>query len=204
MVADDGGLADYHAGSMVDEEVLADLGASIDVHAGAAVRVLGHDAGDQRHVLRVKLVGDAVHEYGEEARVAEDDLFLALRRRVAVEGGLHIGKQHALDLGQLAKEVGADSIYALARFLARGIGVLEQKRLGKLAAQGVLNADKRFADEVLGVGAGGRFVAEVAGEHHAAKVFDHVGDCLLVGEVAVGVGEEDFLRAVVLGDARND
>ena len=50
-------------------------------------------------------MGDAIHEDGEEARVGEDDLLLALRCRVAIEGGLNVGQQNALNFRKLAEEV---------------------------------------------------------------------------------------------------
>ena len=204
VVADIGGLADNDAGGVVDEEVLADLRAGVDVDAGAAVGVLGHDARDERHVLHVQLVRDAVHEDGEEARIAEDDLFLALGGRVAVEGRLHVGQQDALDFRQAAEERGADLIDARVQ-LFRCQAAAEQQRLAQLAAQRILDADERFADEVLGVDARGRFVAEVTREHDAAQVLHDVHDGKLVREMLVRVGEEDLLAlAVVFRDACND
>ena len=105
VVADDGRFADDHAGGVIDEEVLADGGSRVDVDAGAAMGVLGHDAGNERHILRVELMVDAIHEDGEETRVGEDDLLLALRCRVAIEGGLNVGQQNALNFRKLAEEV---------------------------------------------------------------------------------------------------
>ena len=56
VVADDAGLADDRAGAVVHEEMRADLRARVQVHAGAGVRPLGHDARDEGDVLEVKLV----------------------------------------------------------------------------------------------------------------------------------------------------
>ena len=136
VVADDGGFADYHTCCMVDEEVLANGCAGVDIDAGTAMGVLGHDAGDERHVLRVQFVCDAVHEDGEEPRIREDDLFLALSCWVAIEGSLDIGKQHALDFGQLLEEVLADFIYTLLNLgFADVFRTFEQQRFFQLAAQ---------------------------------------------------------------------
>ncbi len=56
---------------MVDEEVFADRGARVDVHAGAAVRVFAHDARNQGHVLQIQLMREAVDVDGEESRRRE-------------------------------------------------------------------------------------------------------------------------------------
>ena len=179
-------------GGVVDEEVLVDRGARVDVDAGAAVRVLAHDARDHGDFLHVQLVRDAVHEDGVEARVREDDLGLALGRRVAVEGGLHVLEQHLVQLRQAAEEVVAHVPDARVELFGAQIGVAEQERLAQLAAQRILDANERLADEVLRVRARGRLVAEIAREHDAAQVVDDVDDRLLAGEVAVRIGEEDL------------
>lgn len=73
-LADLGGLADDDAGSVVDEEVLADGGAGVDVNAGETVGVLGHDAGNEGHLQQVQLMCQAVDHDGVETGVGEDDL----------------------------------------------------------------------------------------------------------------------------------
>ena len=50
MIADDGGLADDDACGVVDEEVLADLRARVDVDTSELVGMLAHDTRDKRHV----------------------------------------------------------------------------------------------------------------------------------------------------------
>ena len=49
IVADDGGLAHYDAGAVVNKEVPANRGAGMDVDAGLAVCVFRHDAGQHGH-----------------------------------------------------------------------------------------------------------------------------------------------------------
>ena len=89
--------------------------------------------------------------------------------------------------------------------LLRCQAAAEQQRLAQLAAQRILDADERFADEVLGVDARGRFVAEVTREHDAAQVLHDIHDGKLVREMLVRVGEEDLLAlAVVFRDTCND
>ena len=59
-VADDGGFADDHSGSVVDEEALADAGAGVDVDPGLGVGEFGDDTRNERHLKFVEFVGDAV------------------------------------------------------------------------------------------------------------------------------------------------
>ena len=84
VLADVAGLADDDAGAVVDEEAGADAGAGVDVDAGLGVGVLGHHARDQRHAQQQQLVGDAIDRDRLQAGIAEDDLVMALGRRVAL------------------------------------------------------------------------------------------------------------------------
>ena len=63
------------------KKLAADARAGVDVDAGRAVRELGDDARDERHAEPVELVRDAVVGDGGDARVAEDGLVGARRRR---------------------------------------------------------------------------------------------------------------------------
>ena len=47
MMSDVAGLADYHAGTMVDEEIVADVRARVDVDTRQLMSVLCHHTGDQ-------------------------------------------------------------------------------------------------------------------------------------------------------------
>ena len=100
MLADLGGFADHDAGAVVDEEVVADLRAGVDVDAGAAVGPLGHHAGNERDVELVELVGQAIDGDRFQAGVAEDHFVERLAGRVAVVGGLDVGGQ----IGPAARE----------------------------------------------------------------------------------------------------
>lgn len=54
--ANDGGFADYDAGAVVDEEVISDCGAGVNVNASAAVGVFCHDARDVGYAEGVDFV----------------------------------------------------------------------------------------------------------------------------------------------------
>ena len=97
MVADNGGFADNDTRCMVDK-VFADGCACIDVDTSAAMGVFGHDAGISGTFC---VYSSWAMRYTKMAKSPDrkDNLFLALRGWVAIEGGLNVGKQHALDFG---------------------------------------------------------------------------------------------------------
>ena len=90
-VADLAGLADDHAGAVIDEEVGSDRGAGMDVDAGAAVGPLGHHAREERDILAVEQMGDALDGDGLQTGIGEDDLLETARGGIARIGGLDIG-----------------------------------------------------------------------------------------------------------------
>src|SRR3569623_3558309 len=89
--ADHSGLADHHAGAVSDEETAAYLGAGMNVDAGVGMGDLGEHARDQRHAGAVEMMGDAVMNDGEHARITQQHFVDAVRRRVAVVGRHHVG-----------------------------------------------------------------------------------------------------------------
>lgn len=89
----------------------------VDVHAGDAMGVLAHDAGNEGHVGLVELVGYAIDEDGIEAGIGEYDLLLGLCRWVAVKGRLYVLEQKSLCRGKAVEEIGTD----LARLLVHGV-----------------------------------------------------------------------------------
>ena len=205
MIADRGGFANDNARGMVDEEVFTDRSARIDVYARTAMRIFGHDAWNQRHLLHVKLMGDAVHEYRKESRIRKDDLLFALCGRVAVESSLHILEKGLVQFGQLRKERFRYLVHArFDLFLRHGVAVAEQQSLAQLALQGVFDTNERIADEIAGVAARGDFLSEITGEHQVAQIRQNADDCIPVGKMAVGLGEKDFGRFVILRDTFDD
>ena len=85
-----GGLADHHAGAVVDEEAAADGGAGVDLDLGEEAADLRDHARQQRDAPAIELVREAVRQDGVEARIAEEDLDDALGRRVFPENGVDL------------------------------------------------------------------------------------------------------------------
>ena len=62
----------------------------------------------------------------------------------------------------------------------------------------MLDTRERIADEVLGARLARDLPAEVTREHDSANVIENLDDAMLVGEVPILLGEEDFLGLVVV------
>ena len=219
VVADHGGLAYHHARSVVDEEVLADLGTRADVDARAAVRELGHDARDDGYVLLVEHVRDTVHVDGVQARIREDDLLLRAGGRISVVERLNVGEQHPLDAGKLVEEhrahlrgAIADALGSPAAQRAGRVGLLGVAVVGRvgegeddLLAQRPLDLDERLADEVLRTrGRREHLVAEIARKQHPPQVLENPLHGRAAGKLPPRFREEYLVGLVVLLDALYD
>ena len=90
MAADDGRLADDDAGAMVDEEMVTDLCARVDVDAGGGMGQFRHHPRGKRDALLIEQVRQPVVEHRPDARVADEHLVLAAGGRVTLEGRRHV------------------------------------------------------------------------------------------------------------------
>ena len=146
---------------------------------------------------------DAIYERSKEAGVREDNFFFALSGGIAIEGCLDISQQNALDFGQLIEEVFANFINTFVDFFFASEWLIfarraaEQECFGKLLAKSIFDTDERLANEVFRIGARRGFITEIAREHYASNIFDNADDSFLVGEVFIGISEEDFRRTVI-------
>ena len=113
-VADDGGLADHHAGAMVDEEAAADGGARMDVDAGVGMGDLGHHARQHGHAQPVQHVGQAMVDHRGHAGIAQQHLVGAVRGRRPDRRRSRPG-QRASRTWQLGAELAHDADGALLR-----------------------------------------------------------------------------------------
>jgi hypothetical protein len=90
-LTDDRSFTDDDARAVVDEEACAYVRARMDVDAGLAVGFLGDDPGGQRGAQPVQGVGDPMVDHRLDAGVAKQHFVHAACRRIAVEGGQHVG-----------------------------------------------------------------------------------------------------------------
>src|SRR6266404_8498335 len=79
--ADLTGLANYHAGAVIDKKMRANLCARMDVDTGTAVCPLGHNAGDQGHLV-VEKVRQSINRDRFQGWISEDDFLITFRSRI--------------------------------------------------------------------------------------------------------------------------
>lgn len=177
MVADDRRLPHHNAGPVVDEEILADDGAGVDVDTGDAVGVFRHDPGQQGNAEGIQNMGQAVNGNGKQPGIAEDDLVGAECGGISVVKGFHICLGDGPDAGDGPKELQAQLLGFLFRLRGRH-GAAQYD--GDLLVQIVHDVLNQHGEVVLGVV---NAVGSVPGEarvDNAQKLADHVDHHILV------------------------
>src|SRR5512145_2442084 len=99
-VADNGRFTDDYAGAVIDEKVLADRRAGVNIDSGFRMGRLAHDPRDQRDIRPVQFIGDPVRADRLDARIGNDDLLETLGGRIAVVGGLNVALEQFADYRQ--------------------------------------------------------------------------------------------------------
>jgi len=122
VAADNGGFPHDRAGAMVHEEMGTNLGARMQVHPGASVRPLGHDAGDQRDVLEIQFMRHPLHRDGFNERIRDDDFLLAECRRVAVVRRFGVRLKQLPNTRQAGQEFDGQRVGKWAQALLRQLG----------------------------------------------------------------------------------
>jgi hypothetical protein len=108
--ADLGGFADHGAHAVVDHQARADRGAGVDFDPGQKAPQLRNPAGDQIELVHPQPVGQAIKPGRMQTRIAEHDLQLATRRRVALKVNLDIATDSLQHNGFfLLRQVGDES-----------------------------------------------------------------------------------------------
>ena len=189
VVADNAGLPDHDARTVVDVEPFADRGPRVDVDSRLAVGPFGHHARQDRDVQFVHHVGQPVDGHGVESRVAEDHLLLAVGGGVAAVVHFGVLHQPGEDERNFAEETLRERFAAaLLRGAQRGDD-LQEPFLYLFPAQFYLlerhvlvgthqeeEVDQRV-DELAGLDRGGDFAVERAGHLVEAcrEIFQRIG-----------------------------
>lgn len=154
---DDTCLANDDTRTVVNREILTDVGTGVDVDTCLGVSKLGHEARDEGHAHETELVSDTIVGEATDDGVAGDDLCMTVRRRVTVVSRYDIGSEDTTDLRQTADELARD-VVRLHRQVTVGnvhriiiiIGDMAETQTGKhLVAEQVIHSLDVDADLVL-------------------------------------------------------
>ena len=115
VLADDGSLADDHAGAVVNEEVRPNGGAGVNVDTGEGMGIFRHHPGQHGDLHEIQLMGDAENADGFKGWVGQHDFLPAGGGGIALVGSLHVGVQRVPDGGEFGKQ-SVDHIVILRGF----------------------------------------------------------------------------------------
>src|ERR1700676_3760011 len=104
MTAQDTRLADDGAGAMIHKKMCSNLRARMQIHPGAAMRPLGHDAWNKWNVFEIQLMGKPLDGDGLDKWIGQNDLLFAERGGVAIKGCLSVGLEQFTDARQAGQK----------------------------------------------------------------------------------------------------
>ena len=174
MIADTCGLADNNTRTVVNKEIFTDRGAGINIDSGPAVGMLRHNSRNKRNILYIKFMSNPVYKNSIQSRIGEDDLFLALGRRVAVKTGLNIFQEQPLYVRQTSKEILTD-FYSLNRKLLSTLILfilIHQSRF-YLFFQHLINLCQRITNKILRRRVRNILRSKIPREHHTPQILDN-------------------------------
>jgi hypothetical protein len=115
MVTDNAGFSDDDTSSVIDKEIVTDLGAWMNIDPGSAMGPLGHNPREQWQLHQVKGVGDALNSDRLDTRIANDYFLVALTCRIALICRFYIGTQKQTNLGNASNQIKGDGFGLLLR-----------------------------------------------------------------------------------------
>ena len=209
MIANLARFADHDARAMVDEEVVADRRAGMDVDSRFLVCPLGHHAWNERHAQPMQFVRQAVDRYGPESRIAENHFVQALARRVAVIRRLDIRRQQPAQVGDPLEEVdrhrlalGFEVGFLIARIGILDHAVLVPQRASDLCRELIVQTVNQVAHVVRDVARMQTLSTAVSGINDLFQIFQAGHDHLILRQRAMSqvidpadflVGRDDFV-----------
>lgn len=191
--ADHRGFADHYPGTVIDEEMWTDRRAGMDVDASGGIGDLRDNARNQAGAQLVQAVRDAVMQYGSCARIADQYLVNAARRRIALERRFDIAVDEAADLGQIAREVAHDSCRVIRIESSAGFGLPISKLDVDLGAQRLKSQEEPFADKRILRRRRARETTQATGKQPGEQIAECFGELMTIRKrpgpfVAVAIG----------------
>src|SRR5271165_6746820 len=93
---------------MIDKKVAPDFGARMDIDPRATMRPFCHDPGDERQLVPVKNMSQALDRDRLDAGITDDDLVVTGARRISLVRGFDVGLQKFADRLDFPNEVKHD------------------------------------------------------------------------------------------------
>ncbi len=160
--------------------------AGMDIDAGEVVRVLRHDARNQRYLRFVQLMRNAIDADRKKSRIREND-FIGIRRRwIALECRLHIRRQRRAKLRNRAEKLLHDRFrrrIARRAFRAAARRLMPNRR-PNLLKKFVVNDRKQFTDVIRQHRRREILFAKIPRENQLANEFQNLNDRIAVRQIA--------------------
>ena len=184
---------------MIDEEILADRSAGVNIDSSLGVRIFGHETRQDRYFEKIELMGNTVNGYCPKARVSKNDLVEVSSRRVAVKRSQKVCLDIFSDNRDLLEEFGGDAVALflalLIRHLIVALRIVESSV--DLLFEVIENIFDRYGEAVLRVIDLVCAVTEISGIYDPEEILDKFPDFIFVG-IAEQLNGIDILAAFVV------
>ena len=167
---------------MVNEKITADLCAGVNIDAGVRMRIFRHDSRNQRHLQLPELMCDPVNGNRHQAGIAQDDLIIAVSRRVTVVESLNIRRKNLTQIRYFFEELIHDFLRSLQknRLAAVRTHLIGPERDRHLLGQMVLNILDLVADDIAHVFSTDAVFIVIPGKKNLADFFRDIDDQIAV------------------------
>ncbi len=151
VVADNRGLADHDAGTVIDEKARSDAGAGMDIDPSSGMRDFGNQASHQPGVQPMQDMSEPVMDNRCHAGIADQDLREIPGRGIADEGGAQIVDEKPTDGRQLGRKTAGQIDRVVTMESGQQLVADKQGSAMNLLAELVEGDAQRVADKIVDV-----------------------------------------------------
>jgi hypothetical protein len=189
-IADFRGLSDHHARPMVDEKTSAEFCTGMDINTCQAMRMLRHDARQQRHIHVVKLMRQPLHADRVKSGIAKHSFIGAVRSGIAIECRLYIFRQersHHRDLIEELRDhlsglqIAVDA--RLAAVIIAGNLLPISQAMPDLVVQLIRQLAHQLANAIGDVAGVEALMAKISGKENLPQQADAMHDLIAAGQM---------------------
>src|SRR5579863_9532622 len=175
----------------------------MQIHTGAAMGPLGHDARDEWNLLQIQLMGQSLDGDRFHKGIGHEDFLFAGGSGVAIKGGLDIRMQDFTDVRQAPEKFHGELMRLVGDVLfLHASGSLVIEAFADLVLEHANNAVQERGGLGLDLGGMDQLLVKDAGEEQPQQVAGHRGDDAFGGEVFAvqmvdaahfGIGGDDLV-----------